>query len=126
MVDSQISRGITAEAPSFLSLCGAQGSGPAPAPAVALSVTDAPVPIWVGDPAAGCAGTRFAGGTNLAVTFGANIVSHATVDGNGPGEHGDQGQHRPATLGCSASDPAPINAGQPNTAGSKTGHCSAL
>ena len=75
--------------PSFFSLCGAQGSGPAPT--VAQSVTDAPVPIWVGEPAAGCAGTRFVGGANLsdnlAVTFGANIMSHATVDGSG--------QHRP-------------------------------
>ena len=31
-----------------------------------------------------------------------------------------------ATLACSGNDPAPTNTGQPNTAGSKTGQCSAL
>jgi hypothetical protein len=42
IVNSQISRGITANAPSSLSLCGAQVSGPSPA--VALSVSNAAVP----------------------------------------------------------------------------------
>jgi hypothetical protein len=129
VVDSQISRGITADAPSFFSLCGAQVSGPAPG--VALSVTNAGVPIRVGDPAAGCAGNRFAGQVNLsgnlAVTFGANIVSHnATIDANGPGNTVIKANNVFAILACSANDPAPTNAGQPNTAGSKTGQCSAL
>jgi hypothetical protein len=129
VVDSQISRGITADAPAFFSLCGSQVSGPAPA--VALSVTNATVPIRVGDPAAGCAGNRFAGqvnlSDNLAVTFGANTVSHnATVDANGPGNTVIKANTVYATLACSANVPAPTNAGQPNTAGAKTGQCAAL
>jgi hypothetical protein len=129
VVDSQISRGITADAPAFFSLCGSQVSGPAPA--VALSVTNATVPIRVGDPAAGCAGNRFAGqvnlSDNLAVTFGANTVSHnATIDANGPGNTVIKANTVYATLACSANVPAPTNAGQPNTAGAKTGQCAAL
>ena len=129
VVDSQIGGAITADDPAFLSLCGAQVSGPAPA--VALSVTNATVPIRLGDPAAGCAGNRFAGqvkvADNLAVTFGANIVSHnATLDTNGPGRTVIKANTVLGALGCSGNTPAPTNAGQPNTAGSKTGQCGAL
>lgn len=126
VVNSQISRGIAANAPAFFSMCGTQVSGPSPA--VALSVTNAGVPIRVGDPAAGCAGNRFAGQVNLsgnlAVTFGANTVSHnATIDNNGPGNTVVKADTVFGTLGCAGNNPPPSNAGQPNTAGAKAGQC---
>lgn len=129
IVNSQVSRGITANAPAFLSVCGTQVSGPSPG--VALSVTNAPVPIRVGDPATGCAGNRFAGQVvltaNLAVTFGANTVSHnATIDNNGPGNTVVKANTLFGTLACAGNSPPPANAGQPNTAASKTGQCAGL
>ena len=129
VVNSQINRAITANAPAFLSLCGAQVSGPPPG--VALSVTNAPVPIRIGDPATGCAGNRFAGQVvltgNLAVTFGANTVSHnATINNNGTGQTVVKANTLFGTLGCAGNNPPPTNAGQPNTAASKTGQCAAL
>ena len=130
VVNSQVSRGITANAPAFLSLCGAQVSPPAPG-GVALSVTNAAVPIRVGDPATGCAGNRFAGQVsltgNLAVTFGANTVSHsATINTNGPGHTVVKANNVFGTLGCAGNNPPPTNAGQPNTAAAKTGQCAGL
>ncbi|HVL06270.1 MAG TPA: beta-propeller fold lactonase family protein [Acidimicrobiales bacterium] len=129
VVDSKISRGITADMPAFFSLCGTEVS--APSPGVALSVTNAGVPILIGDPAAGCSRNRFAGqvnlGGNLAVTFGGNIVSHnLTVNDNGPGNTVIKANNIFGTFACSGNKPAPTNAGQPNTAGSKTGQCGTL
>jgi len=129
VVNSQISRGITANAPAFLSLCGTQVSGPSPG--VALSVANAPVPIRIGDPANGCAGNRFAGDvnltSNLAVTFGANIVSNnVTINTNGPGSTAIRANNINQALNCTGNNPAPTNAGQTNTAGSKTGQCAGL
>jgi hypothetical protein len=129
VVNSQITRGVSANAPAFFSMCGAQVSGPAPA--TALSVTGATVPIRVGDPATGCAGNRFAGHVvltgNLAVTFGANTVSHnATIDNNGPGSTVVKANTLFGTLGCAGNNPAPTNAGQVNTAATKTGQCAGL
>ena len=129
VVNSQISRGVTATSPSFFSMCGTQVSGPAPA--TALSVTNAPVPIRVGDPAAGCAGNRFAGQVvlsgNLAVTFGANTVSHnATLDNNGPGNTVIMANTVFGTLACAGNNPPPTNAGQPNTGGAENGQCAGL
>ena len=59
--------------------------GVRPSAGVALRVSNANVPVRIGDPVTGCAGNRFAGqvvlNDNLAVTFGANIVSHnPTID----------------------------------------------
>jgi hypothetical protein len=129
VVNSQISRGVFATAPSFISMCGSQVSGPPPA--TALSVTGAQVPIRVGDPATGCAGNRFAGqvvlSSNLAVTFGANTVSHnTTINSNGPGNTVVKANTVFGTLACAGNNPPPTNAGQPNTAGAKTGQCAGL
>lgn len=128
VADSQISGGVVATSPSFFSLCGSQVSGPSPA--TALSVTDAGVPIRIGDLATGCAGNRFAGTVavngNFAVTFGSNIVSHNTViNDNGPGNTVIKANTFFSTLSCSGNNPPPTNAGQPNT-GTKTGQCGAL
>ena len=129
VVNSKISRTVTATAPSFFSMCGTEVSGPPPA--TALSVTGAQVPIQVGDPATDCAGNRFAGpvvlSNNLAVTFGANAVSHnAILDNNGPGNTVVKANTVFGTLGCTGSNPPPTNAGQVNTAGAKTGQCAGL
>jgi hypothetical protein len=129
VVNSQITRGIVANNPRFLSLCGAQVSGPAPAQA--LGVSNATVPVRIGDPAAGCAGNRFAGqvvlNANLAVTFGANIVSHnVTVNNGGPGATVLKANTVFGTLACAGNSPAPVNAGQANTAAAKTGQCAAI
>jgi hypothetical protein len=129
VVNSSISAGIVANAPGFFSLCGSDVSGPAPA--TALSVSNAAVPIRVGDPATGCARNRFVGHVsltgNLAVTFGGNDVSHnATIDTNGPGNTIVKANTVFGTLGCTGNIPGPTNAGQLNTAGTKTGQCTGL
>jgi YVTN family beta-propeller protein len=129
VVDSKISRGIVVDKPAFFSLCGTEVS--ATSPDVALSVTNADVPILIGDPAAGCPRNRFAGQVdvrgNLAVTVGGNVVSNnATINENGPGNTVIKANHVFGTLACSGNNPAPTNIGQPNTAGSKTGQCITL
>jgi hypothetical protein len=129
VVNSQISRGISANAPGYLSICGTQVSGPSPGPA--LVVSSAPVPIRIGDPAAGCAGNRFAGTvtltSNSGLTFGANITSgNVTVNENGPGNIVVKANNVFQALACAGNAPAPTNAGQVNTAASKTGQCAAL
>jgi hypothetical protein len=91
-------------------------------------VSGATVPIRIGDPASGCAGNRFAGDvnltSNLAVTFGANTVSgNVNVNTNGPGNTVLKANNVFAALGCTGNNPPPTNAGQPNTAASKTGQC---
>ncbi len=129
---SKVYRGITANDPAFLSVCGTEVSAPTPvATNTALSVANAQVPVRIGDPAAGCAGNRFAGQVtmtnNLATTFGANMVSHtATFTGNGPGNTIIKANTFFGTLSCSGNVPAPTNAGQPNTAANKVGQCAAL
>lgn len=129
VVNSRVSGGITATAPRFLSICGSQIAGPSSNQA--LGVSNAGVPIRVGDPATGCAGNRFAGDvnltSNLAVTFGANIVSgNVNVNSNGPGTTVIKGNNIFGALACAANSPPPTNSGQVNTAASKTGQCAAL
>ena len=129
VVNSRISGGVTADGPSFLSICGSQLAGPTGGQA--LGVSNAGVPIRTGDPARGCAGNRFAGDVNLtgnlAVTFGANIVSrNVNVSSNGPGATVVKANSIFGALACAANNPAPTNAGQVNTAASKTGQCAAL
>jgi hypothetical protein len=120
---------ISADAPMFLSLCGALVSGPAPG--VALRVAGAPVRVRAGDPAAGCPGNRFAGEViltgNRAVTFGANIVSHSVaIDGSGPGNTWSKRTQFSAPSAAPATARRRPTAGQPNTAATKTGQCAAL
>ena len=130
VVNSRITGGIVANAPGFFSLCGTDVSPPT-AGGTALSVTNAAVPIRVGDPATGCAGNRFAGQVsltnNLAVTFGANAVSHnATINNNGPGAIVVKANTVFGTLGCAGNNPAPTNVGQPNSGAVETGQCAGL
>jgi hexosaminidase len=129
--NAKIARGLTADNPSFLSICGSDISAPSTG-AQALGVTNAAVLIRIGDPASSCAGNRFAGTVNLtanlATTFGANQVSHAaTVNNGGPGNTVIKANVFHGTLSCTGNTPAPVNAGQPNTGpGAKTGQCTGL
>jgi hexosaminidase len=131
VVGSQIYRGVSADGPAFFVMCGTRVSGPRPAPSAALTVTNATVPVRIGDPANGCAGTLFAGSVsltgNLAVTFGANRVStNTTVADNGEGGVVVRANTVYGTLDCTGNAPAPTNEGQVNTAGAKSGQCSGL
>jgi hypothetical protein len=127
VVNSRFSKGLVITSPRFLSICGADIS--APPPGQALGVSGAAVPIRIGDPASACAGNRFAGTVNLtanlATTFGANQVSHASSFTNGGvGNTVIKANVFYGTVSCTGNNPAPINAGQPNTGpGAKTGQC---
>ncbi|MDQ6727201.1 MAG: beta-propeller fold lactonase family protein [Actinomycetota bacterium] len=126
VVSSQISRGIVANAPGFLSVCGSQVS--APSPGAALTVTGAKVPIRIGDISFNCAGNRFAGDVNLdgnaTQTLGSNIVSgNVNVTNGGPGATVIKRNSFLRNLACSGNAPAPTNARQPNTGGTRTGQC---
>jgi hypothetical protein len=129
VVNASISRGVIVDDPSFLSICGSSISGPSPAQA--LGVSNAKVPIRIGDPATGCAGNRFAGEVNLTAnlggTFGANTVWHnATITNGGPAATVIKANSVLGILNCTGNTPAPINAGQTNTGGTKTGQCAGL
>ncbi|MFN2607027.1 MAG: hypothetical protein ABR511_03890 [Acidimicrobiales bacterium] len=132
VVNSQISRGIVADAPSFFSVCGSQVSGPSTTPGRGIVVSNAAVPLRIGDPANGCAGNRVAGDVILTantagLTLGANIVSgNVTVNNNTVGTDVVKANNIFKALACSGNSPPPTNAGQTNTAGSKSGQCSAL
>jgi YVTN family beta-propeller protein len=132
VVNSQISRGIVANAPSFFSVCGSQVSGPPSTPGQGIVVSGATVPIRIGDPAAGCAGNRVAGDVILTantagLTLGANTVSgNVRVNNNTVGTDVVKANTIFKALACAGNTPAPTNAGQPNTAASKSGQCVAL
>jgi hexosaminidase len=54
-------------------------------------------------------------------------VSHnTTINANGSGPTVVKTNTIFGTLACSGNNPPPSNAGQPNTAASKTGQCAAL
>lgn len=94
-------------------------------------MTNAAVPVRIGDVAAGCAANRFAGGMtltgNLAVTFGNNAAStQVRIDTNGPGAVVIKGNTIFGTLTCTGNNPTPTNVGSTNTAPSKLGQCAAL
>jgi hypothetical protein len=132
VVNSQISRGIVANGPSFFSVCGSQVSGPSTTPGRGIVVSGATVPIRIGDPAAGCAYNRVAGDVILTantagLTLGANIVSgNVTVDNNTVGTDVIKANTISKALACAGNSPPPINAGQTNTAASKSGQCTSL
>ncbi|MFN2607087.1 MAG: beta-propeller fold lactonase family protein [Acidimicrobiales bacterium] len=132
VVNSQISRGIVANGPSFFSVCGSQISGPSTTPGQGIVVSGATVPIRIGDPATGCALNRVAGdvtltGNTAGLTLGANIVSgNVTVNNNTVGTDVVKANNVFKALACAGNAPAPTNAGQPNTASSKSGQCVGL
>lgn len=128
VVNSDISRGIVATSPRFLTICGSRVSGPSANQA--LGVFDAHVPVVIGgDFQIGCAGNRFAGDVNLignfALTFNSNIVvGNVTVNNNGPGNTQLRSNNITGTLACSGNlrlDPTrPLSR---NVAGARSGQC---
>lgn len=128
VTNSQISRGIVANAPGFLLICGSQVS--APSAGQALAVSNARVPIRIGDQSRNCVGNRFAGSVNLTgngtQTFGNNIVSgNVTVNNGGPGVTLIKNNNISGTLACAGNNPppAPTRPRQRNTAGARSGQC---
>ncbi|MDQ2825393.1 MAG: hypothetical protein M3Y04_00245, partial [Actinomycetota bacterium] len=132
VINSQISRGIMANGPSFFSVCGSQVSGPSTTPGQGIVVSGATVPIRIGDPANGCAFNRVAGdvsltGNTAGLTLGANIVSgNVTVSNNTVGTDVVKANNIFKALACAGNTPPPTNAGQLNTAASKSGQCASL
>ncbi len=59
--NSQVANGIVATSPAFFSLCGSVVTRPSRLAPRALIVTNATVPLQIGDPANGCATNRVAG-----------------------------------------------------------------
>lgn len=129
---SRIAGGVVASSPAFLSLCGSQVSAPVGNPAQGVVVTGATVPVRIGDPANGCAlnyvvGDVSVSSTTAGVTIGGNSVSRNTnVNNNTVGNVVVKANTISGTLACAGNNPPPTNAGQPNTAGAKTGQCVGL
>jgi len=132
VVNSQIARGIVANGPDFFSVCGSQISPALPqATGQALSVSNAQVPIRIGDPANGCAGNKWAGTVsltaNLATMMGANTFArNVSVTNSGPGNTTIKGNTAYAALSCTGNNPAPTNGGQANSGPNETGQCAGL
>jgi hypothetical protein len=132
LVNTRVTNGIVATNPSFLSVCNSQVAAPPGNPAQGVVVTGASVPVRIGDPASGCAGNRIAGDVRLSgntggLTFGANTVSgNVAVDNNTAGAPVVKANNIFRALGCAGNNPAPVNAGQVNTAATKAGQCAGL
>lgn len=123
--------GVVADGAKYLSVCGSQVTAPTADPTQGIVVRNSAVAPVIGDPATGCAGNRVAGdvtftGNTAGVTFGANTVSrNVTVNGNA-GPTVIKATTTYGTLACSANNPPPTNAGQPNTSTTETGQCAGL
>jgi len=129
---SAVTRGIVADRSSFITICGSQISGPSSSPGQGVVVTNATAPLRIGDPANSCAANRVAGdvvltGNTAGLTLGADIVSgNVTVNNNTGSTDVIMANTIFKVLACSGNNPAPTNAGQPNTASSKSGQCASL
>lgn len=129
---SRITNGIVVTSPAFLSVCGSQVSAPAGNPAQGVVVTGAAVPVRIGDPANGCVANKVVGDVTMSgntggFTLGANAVSrNVTADNNTVGLDVLRANVLSGTLACSGNNPPPTNAGEANTAPSKTGQCAQL
>lgn len=88
---------------------------PTSSPSVARQACSATAPFTLGDTAAGCAQNRVAGDISRSSNFDNNAGATVVKGNQGFGD-----------LACSGDSPAPTNAGQTNTAPSKTGQCAAL
>ncbi len=130
---SRIRGGIVADRPSFFSLCGSQVSRRPTTLAATVIVSNAAVPLRIGDPAMACASNRVSGdmilfGNTGGLTVGANILSGSlVVDNNAVGTDVVKANVIIGILACTGNKPPPINGGQPNRARrGKTGECAAL
>jgi len=127
---SIVTGGIVSNGARALDLC-SNDIGPA-LTGPALSVINTTGPIRIGDPPTGCSGNNIRGTTSLTynfagLLFGSNLVhGDATVNANKGGAITLKYNLIDGTLACSANNPPPVNAGQPNTARSKSGQCGGL
>ncbi len=130
VTNSIVEGGIRSTGARALDLCGndirAASSG------TALAVANTGGPIRIGDPATGCLGNAIRGDASLTnnfdrLVFGNNhVTNRATFSGNTGGPIVVKNNLIVGALACKTNLPAPSNAGQPNTAGSKTGQCVGL
>jgi hypothetical protein len=128
---SRITNGIVSDGAKYLSVCGSEVTAPTADPSQGIVVRNSLVAPVVGDPANGCAGNRVAGdvtftGNTAGLTFGANIVSRNVTVNSNAGPTVVKANTISGTLACSADNPPPSNAGQPNTSTAKTGQCAGL
>ena len=128
---SRITNGIVATSPAFLRICGSDISAPASNPAQGVVVQNATAPITIGDTSSGCAQNRVSGDVRLlgntgGFILGNNIVTRNIVIENNSGTAVVKGNQASVSLACTGNAPAPTNAGQPNTAPSKTGQCAGI
>lgn len=121
VTNSEVHGGIVANNPAFFSLCGSRVNAPIGNPAQGVVVTNAAVPLRIGDPAKGCAPNRVVGdmtltGNTAGLTLGANEVTrNVTINNNVNGLPVVKANAIAGTLACAGNNPAPVNAGQPNT-----------
>ncbi len=127
ITNSTVFGGITSNGALAFTLCGS--NLPASAADPNLSVTNSTGPVRIGDPATNCLGNSIGGNAvvnnnTAGVIFGNNFVAgSATFKGNTGGSTVIKNNFIGSALGCTTNSPAPGNAGQPNTAASKTGQC---
>jgi len=119
--------GIASNGAKAFTLCGSDLKDKGPGPT--LSVTNTTGPVLIGNPTSGCAGNSIAGNVKVAnnsggVVFGNNVVGgNATFTANTGGPIVIKNNFIGGALACTTNSPAPGNAGQPNTASSKTSQC---
>lgn len=116
---SQVSGGVVANDPSSFSVCGSQIAAPPGSPSQGIVVTNATVPLRIGDPAAGCAGNAVSGGVSLTanqggLTLGSNRVSGSvTVSNNTVGTPVVKANTIAATLDCAGNNQPPPTPASP-------------
>ncbi len=127
ITNSTVYGGIKSNGALAFTLCGS--NVPASALNPNLSVTNSTGPVRIGDPSANCLGNSIGGNVvvnnnTAGVVFGNNFVGgSATFHGNTGGPIVIKNNAISTALGCATNSPAPTNAGQPNSAASKTGQC---
>jgi len=127
ITNSTVYDGIKSNGGVAFDLCGSVVRPPATGPTLSVLYTTGPVRI--GDPSTSCLGNTIIGNVKVAnnsggVVFANNYVSgSATFTANTGGPIVIKNNSIGGSLGCTTNSPAPSNAGQPNSAGSKTGQC---
>lgn len=128
LINSQVARGVAANAPGFLMICGSQLSSVRPNPALGVSnATGA-------HPDRGCRPRLWRQphrrqrrpAHNTAPTFGNNVVGGSvTVNDGGPGSTILRSNNITGTMACFNNDPPPrpTRPVERNTAGARAGQC---
>lgn len=129
--NSRVTNGVAVNGAAFIRVCGSQVAAPMGDRSRGLAITNTPVSVRIGDPAAGCAANTVAGdvmltGNTAGVALGANTVAGNVTVNNNAGPTVIKANQIQASLACADNSPVPTNVGQPNTAGTKTGQCAGL